>query len=117
MSTRTGFAPLLPSTRQAMNLSMQKLWLTGQVLAMGARLWVRHEFASQESGPVEVIYSFALPRDASLRRFRVSGENFQVDSELRPTREAHKFYEEGIRAGSLATMARLYGDGIVNLSV
>ncbi|MGA2095251.1 MAG: VWA domain-containing protein [Candidatus Acidiferrum sp.] len=117
MSTRTGFAPLLPSTRKAMNLSMQKLWLTGQVLAMGARLWVRHEFASQEPGPVEVIYSFALPRDASLRRFRVSGENFQVDSELRPTREAHKLYEEGIQAGSLATMARLYGDGIVNLSV
>src|SRR5580704_816744 len=117
MSTQTGFAPLLQSTGKALNLSMQKLWLTGNVLAMGARLWIRHEFVSQETHPVEVIYSFALPRDASLRRFRMSGENFQVNSELRPTAEAHRLYEEGIQAGSLSALARHYGDGIVNLSV
>jgi len=117
MSTQTGFAPLLQSSGEALNLSMQKLWLTGNVLAMGARLWVRHEFVSQETRPVEVIYSFALPRDASLRRFRMSGENFQVNSELRPTAEAHRLYEEGIQAGSLSALARHYGDGIVNLSV
>jgi len=117
MSTQTGFAPLLQSSGEALNLSMQKLWLTGSVFAMGARLWIRHEFVSQETRPVEVIYSFALPRDASLRRFRMSGENFQVNSELRPTAEAHRLYEEGIHAGSLSALARHYGDGIVNLSV
>ena len=117
MSTMTGFAPMAMETRQPVALGMQRLWLTGRVLAMGARLWVRHEFVSQEKKPLEVIYSFGLPRDAALRRFRVSGTDFQVDSELRPTKEAAKIYEEGIAQGSLATMVRQYGDGIINLNV
>lgn len=112
-----GFVPVNQATGKTLNLSMQKLWLTGQVLGVGARLWVRHEFESQEFTPVEVIYSFMLPRDASLRRFRVSGTDFSVDSELRPTEEAHKIYEAGIQAGSLSTLAREYGDGLVNLCV
>ena len=115
--TTHGFVPVNQATGKALDLSMQTLWLTGQVLGLGARLWVRHEFESQESKPVEVIYSFVLPRDASLRRFHVSGTDFSVDSELRPTEEAHKIYEAGIRAGSLSTLAREYGDGLVNLSV
>ena len=112
-----GFAPGNGATGKPLNLSMQKLWLTGQVLAVGARLWVRHEFVSSETEPVEVIYGFILPRDASLRRFRVSGDGFTVDSELRPTKEATKIYEDGIQAGSLSTLARQYGDGLVNLTV
>src|SRR5215467_12374895 len=117
MSTMTGFAPLRLHTREPLKLGMQQLWLTGQVLAMGARLWARHEFVSQESKPLEVIYSFALPRDAALRRFRISGQDFQVDSELRPTKEASRVYEEAIAAGSLSTLARQYTDGLINLSV
>lgn len=112
-----GFAPVNQVTGKSLNLSMQKLWLTGQVLPMGARLWVRHEFVSNETVPVEVIYGFILPRDASLRRFRVSGDGFTVDSELRPTEEATRIYEEGIHSGSLSTLARQYGDGLVNLTV
>lgn len=112
-----GFVPVNQATGKALELSMQTLWLTGQVLGVGARLWVRHEFESQESKPVEVIYSFVLPRDASLRRFHVSGTDFSVDSELCPTEEAHKIYEAGIQAGSLSTLAREYCDGLVNLSV
>jgi Ca-activated chloride channel family protein len=112
-----GFIPRNAVTGKPLNLSMQKLWLTGQVLAAGARLWVRHEFVSSEAEPVEVIYGFILPRDACLRRFRVSSEGFTVDSDLRPTREATKIYEEGIQAGSLSTLARQYGDGLVNLTV
>ena len=112
-----GFAPLNLETGKSLSLSMQKLWLTGQVLAMGARLWVRHEFVSNETAPVEVIYGFVLPRDASLRRFRVSGDGFTVDSELRPAEEATKIYEEGIHSGALSTLARQYSDGLVNLTV
>jgi len=44
-----GFAPGNGATGKPLNLSMQKLWLTGQVLAVGARFWVRHEFVSSET--------------------------------------------------------------------
>src|SRR2546422_283757 len=101
---KTGFAAVMQETGELLKLNMQ-------------RLWVRHEFQSQEEKPAEVVYCFALPRDSALRRFRISGDGFSVDSELRRTAEAVKAYEEGIQAGALSTLAREYGDGLVNLTV
>ncbi len=98
-------------------LAMQQLWLQGKILPVGARLMVRHVFRSAEAKPLEVIYSFALPRDAALRQFVVTGEGFRVRSRLKPTEEAVKEYEAGIQDGHLATLARQYGDGLVNLTV
>lgn len=100
-----------------LKLAMQKLWLTGQIVPVGARLLVRHVFRSEEEKPLEVIYCFGLPRDAALRRFEVSGEGFQAHSELKRVADAVKQYEEGIEAGHLATLARGYRDGLVNLSL
>jgi Ca-activated chloride channel family protein len=100
-----------------MNLAMQRLWLTGQIVPAGARLFVQHVFRSEEDKPLEVIYSFPLPRDAALRRFRVTGDGFEAHSELRETEAAIRAYEEGIERGALSTLARQYGDGLVNLTV
>jgi len=117
MSTAASFAPLVAATGKEVNLSMQRLWLTGQVLPAGARLAVEHVFRSEEDQPLEVIYSFPLPRDAALRRFRITGDGFEAHSELKETEAAVKAYEEGIAKGSLSTLARQYGDGLVNLTV
>ena len=78
---------------------------------------VKHEFVSSEEQPLEVVYSFMLPRDAAMRRFRVEGEHFRVDSELRPRDEARHTYEQGMAQGSLATLAEQFQDGVVNLSL
>jgi len=117
MTTPTCFAPLHGSTGEAVQLAMQRLWLTGQVLPAGARLTVQHVFKSAETKPIEVIYSFPLPRDAALRRFRITGDCFEAHSELRETEAAVKAYEEGIAQGSLSALARQYGDGVINLTV
>jgi Ca-activated chloride channel homolog len=117
MSVAASFAPLVAATGKAANLSMQRLWLTGQVLPAGARVVVQHIFRSEEDKPIEAIYSFPLPRDAALRRFRITGEGFEAHSELKETEAAVKAYEEGISRGSLSTLARQYGDGMVNLTV
>jgi hypothetical protein len=102
---------------RGIKLAMQRLWLTGQILPVGARLLVRHDFASDEEGAAEVVYAFMLPRDAALRRFEVEGNGFKVRSELRPAAEATRIYEQGVDAGHLATLAAEHGDGIVNLAI
>ncbi len=117
MSTAPHFAALAATTGQPIELYMQRLWLSGQVLPVGARLIVEHAFRSKEDQAVEVIYSFPLPRDAALRSFRIRGEDFDVHSELKETEQAVKVYEEGIAKGSLSALARQYGDGVVNLTV
>ena len=115
--TETGFAPVAAVTGEPMRLSMQRLWLAGQVLPAGGRLVVQHVFRSDEDRPLEVVYSFPLPRDAALRGFRITGDGFEVNSELKQTEEAVKAYEQGVADGSLSTLARQYGDGLINLTV
>ena len=112
-----GFVPYEASTGEPLKLDMQELRLSGTVLPTGARLTVRHMFKTGEERPAEVVYAFMLPRDAALRRFRVVGKGFSVRSELFPVPEAVEKYEEGITKGSLSTLARVYGDGVVNLNV
>jgi Ca-activated chloride channel family protein len=117
LESTSSFTPLNGRTGQELKLSLQELLLGGELLPVGARLRVRHTFRSAEERPVEVVYSFPLPRDAALRRFRILGEGFDVTSELRSTAEAVHLYEEGLAAGSLSTLARQYRDGLINLSV
>jgi len=114
--TKSSFAPVAASTGDPIRLAMQRLWLTGQVLPAGGRLVVQHVFRSDETRPLEAIYSFPLPRDAALRGFRITGDGFEAHSELRQTEEAVRAYEEGIADGSLSALARQYGDGLVNLT-
>lgn len=111
------FAPINPATGETVQLALQELNLSGTVLPVGATLQVRHLFKSAEKRPIEVVYAFGLPRDATLRRFRIVGKVFTAESELKPIKEAAECYERGIAAGSLSTLARQYQDGIVNLSV
>lgn len=113
----TTFAPVAAESGKAIELAMQRLWLVGRILPVGARLLVRHTFRSAEKKPLEVIYSFGLPRDAALRRFRITGQGFSVSSDLKPVEQAVEQYEKGLERGHLAAMARQYGDGLVNLTV
>ena len=111
------FQPVAVRTGETVRLAMQRLWLGGRLLPAGARLVVQHVFRSEEDKPLEVVYAFPLPRDAALRAFRITGEGFEAHSELRQTEEAVKAYEQGIADGSLSTLARQYGDGLINLTV
>jgi Ca-activated chloride channel family protein len=112
-----GFRALDARSGKEISLAMQSLWLTGRVTPAGARLLARHVFRTDGKKPVEVVYSFALPRDAALRSFRIEGEGFTAHSSLEPAAEAVKRYEEGISEGALSTLARVYADGVVNLNV
>lgn len=111
------FTALSQESGEELNLAMQRLWLTGQVTPFGARLLVEHTFESAEPRPVEVVYAFMLPQDAALRSFRITGEGFEVSSDLQPVERAVEIYEKGIDMGSLAVLARQYVDGMVNLTV
>jgi len=113
----TQFAPVSVETGEPIKLAMQKLFLKGTVLPCGGRLRVTHTFCSQEQKPLEVVYVFALPPDAAMRRFVVKGQNFKVYSQLKEVKESREIYENAISRGNLAALARQYGDGIVNLSL
>ena len=111
------FAILDSKTGEEVKLAMEDLWLTGRVLPVGARLVLRHVFKSAEKKPLELVYTYGLPRDATLRSFKVVGEGFTVESELKPTDEAKEDYEGAIQDGHLAVLNRVYHDGLSSLTV
>src|SRR2546429_4293709 len=112
-----GFTVLDARTGKEISLAMEELWLKGKILPVGAHLLVFHNFRSDEDRPLELVYSFGLPRDAALRRFSVRGEGFRVRSELKPVDDAKQAYEKGIQEGHLSTLAQQYRDGLVNLTI
>ncbi len=111
------FEAIAAATGEPVKLAMQELCLGGNLLPAGARLAVRHKFCSAETEPLEVVYCFALPRDAALRSFEIHGPNYHAHSDLKPVQEAVQRYEQGLEQGHMATLARQYGDGLINLSV
>lgn len=111
------FGPRQKESAEALALDMQSLALSGSILPFGAKLSVDHVFRSSEKSTVEVVYSFPLPRDASLCSFQISGPGFCISSRLERTKDAQNRYEEAIEAGSLAAFTQQNLDGLVNLTV
>jgi Ca-activated chloride channel family protein len=116
MNATACFTAVSAEDRKPIRLAMQRLWLTGRLLPMGAHLTVQHVFRSEEEKPLEVVYAFSLPRDAALKAFRITGPGFEVHSELKPQEDAVKVYEDAIAKGNLASLARQHGDGLINLT-
>jgi len=104
-------------TGQAIDLAMQKLEVSGRVYPMGSFVRVTHRFRCLGTQAMEAIYVSALPTGGVLRRFKVIGENFEVDSKLEPRKKARKEYEAGVADGHLSVLAETNQDGLVHLSV
>jgi Ca-activated chloride channel family protein len=106
------------ATGQPVPLAMQRLEVRGTLLPVGALLKVIHRFKCAEGGkPLEAIYVSMLPRDGSLRRFVIKGENFEVESDLKERQKARETYEQGIEQGHLSSLAEVSPDGMVSLMV
>lgn len=71
-------------TGRAIDLAMQKLEVTGRAYPLGSFVRVTHRFKCLGTQPMEAIYVAALPTGGTLRRFKVVGENFEVDSKMEP---------------------------------
>ena len=65
MNTTDSFTVLDAKTGKEIRLAMEELWLKGKILPVGAHLLVFHHFRSDEDRPLELVYSFGLPRDAA----------------------------------------------------
>ncbi|MGC8885626.1 MAG: VWA domain-containing protein [Verrucomicrobiia bacterium] len=115
--TTNSFTIISQDTGREIELSMQSLFLTGKIIPVGAKLIVEHKFVCAEDNPIEVVYSFGLPRNSTLRRFKVKSQNFVVESRLENRNKVRRIYEKAIKEGHLAVQAQRYRDGIVNLTV
>jgi len=104
-------------TKKEVPMAMQHLHLAGRVTPAGGLMQVTHTFKCEGEMPLEVLYSFALPRTGALRRFHIKGSGFDVKSELKLKEKARETYEKGIEDGHLSALAETYSDGVMTLTL
>lgn len=105
------------ATGQPVELAMQRLELTGRAYPVGALLRLVHRFRAKGTDPIEAVYVSQLPRNGTLRRFVIKGEDFEVESVLKEREEAQQVYDDGIAGGHLSSLAETHADGMVSLTV
>jgi hypothetical protein len=88
--TDNGNTLLDAKTGQPVPLAMQHLDISGKVTPAGAFVRATHRFKCAGTKPMEALYVFMMPRNGTLRRFIVKGEDFEVESNLNPREEARK---------------------------
>lgn len=111
---------ILSNNGSKIDLTSQSIRIEGQILPIGAVLTVNHQFevgSTPKGKNVECSYSFMLGRNATVRRYVVSGEGFEIESQLKTVKKAEAAYERGIDKGHLSTMLTREEDGITTLSL
>ncbi|WP_437551913.1 VIT domain-containing protein [Sorangium sp. So ce367] len=78
--------------------------LSGEVLGGAARLVVRQRYRNEERRPIEAIYTFPLPGEASIAGFAMECAGRRLEGEVKEREEAFQAYDEAIATGHGAAL-------------
>ncbi|WP_438028398.1 VIT domain-containing protein [Sorangium sp. So ce233] len=78
--------------------------LSGEVMGGAARLVVRQRYRNEERRPIEAIYTFPLPSEASIAGFAMECAGRRLEGEVKEREEAFRAYDEAISTGHGAAL-------------
>ncbi|WP_437969985.1 VIT domain-containing protein [Sorangium sp. So ce260] len=78
--------------------------LSGEVFGGAARLVVRQRYRNEERRPIEAIYTFPLPSEASIAGFAMECAGRRLEGEVKEREEAFQAYDEAIATGHGAAL-------------
>ncbi|KYF61714.1 VIT domain-containing protein, partial [Sorangium cellulosum] len=78
--------------------------LSGDVMGGAARLVVRQRYRNEERRPIEAIYTFPLPSEASIAGFAMECAGRRLEGEVKEREEAFRAYDEAISTGHGAAL-------------
>ncbi|WP_437649325.1 VIT domain-containing protein [Sorangium sp. So ce362] len=78
--------------------------LSGEVFGGVARLVVRQRYRNEERRPIEAIYTFPLPSEASIAGFAMECAGRRLEGEVKEREEAFRDYDEAIATGHGAAL-------------
>ncbi|WP_437877818.1 VIT domain-containing protein [Sorangium sp. So ce513] len=78
--------------------------LSGEVVGGAARLVVRQRYRNDERRPIEAIYTFPLPSEASIAGFAMECAGRRLEGEVKEREEAFRDYDEAIATGHGAAL-------------
>lgn len=75
-----------------------------EVLGGHARVLVRQRYQNAESSPIEAVYTFPLPADATLSGFAMACEGRRLEGVVREREQAFRDYDEAVFQGHGAAL-------------
>ncbi|WP_437625469.1 VIT domain-containing protein [Sorangium sp. So ce1151] len=78
--------------------------LSGEVMGGAARLVVRQRYRNDERRPIEAIYTFPLPGDATIAGFAMECAGRRLEGEVKEREAAFQAYDEAIATGHGAAL-------------
>ncbi len=90
--------------REDKQVPLQGVEVTGELLGGHARVRVRQRYRNTESKPVEAVYIFPLPSDATLTAFSMECAGRRVQGVLQEREQAFRTYDNAVTAGHGAAL-------------
>lgn len=78
--------------------------LGGEVFGAHARIVLRQRYKNREDRPIEAIYTFPIPADATLTGFAMECEGRRMEAEVKEREEAFQVYDEALSKGHGAAL-------------
>jgi Ca-activated chloride channel family protein len=91
-------------TQSGAQVPLQGVDVTGELLGGHARVRVRQRYRNTESKPIEAVYVFPLPADATLTAFSMECAGRRVQGILKEREEAFRTYDDAVTAGHGAAL-------------
>ncbi|QSQ11246.1 VIT domain-containing protein [Myxococcus landrumensis] len=91
-------------TNSGLQIPLQGVEVTGELLGGHARVRVRQRYRNNETSPVEAIYTFPLPSDATLSAFTMTCAGRRVEGIVKEREEAFQTYDDALAAGHGAAL-------------
>jgi Ca-activated chloride channel family protein len=91
-------------TRGGTRVALQGVEVTGELLGGHARVRVCQRYRNTEPRPIEAVYVFPLPSDATLTAFSLECAGRRVQAVLQEREKAFRTYDDAVTAGHGAAL-------------
>jgi Ca-activated chloride channel family protein len=91
-------------TSTGAQVPLQGVDVSGELLGGHARVRVRQRYRNTESKPIEAVYVFPLPSEATLTAFALECAGRRVQGVLKEREEAFRTYDDAVTAGHGAAL-------------
>lgn len=99
------------------SIPLQKLKFDAHVTGVFARVEVEQEFKNENDVPVEAVYVFPLPEDASVAGCLMTIGDKKIEAELKEKEQAKEEYQDAVDSGHHASLLEQKRPNIFTISV
>ena len=90
--------------KPSLMMALEKTVVNANISGFGAHVVVNQTFVNPSKSPIEALYTFPLPNDATVNRMRMKIGNRIIEGEIKLREEARRIYDQAKNSGQAAAL-------------